>query len=97
MVEKLGLKNYVHPTLHKVSWLHKGHHILVNEQRKIEFKISIYEDELLCDVIPMDACHVLLGRHGNSTREKFIMGGKIPILLKRMVGYTMVGYTIGYH
>ena len=31
MVEKLGLKKMKHPTPYKVSWLHKGHHILVNE------------------------------------------------------------------
>jgi len=31
MVEKLGLKNTIHPTPYKVSWLHKEHKILVNE------------------------------------------------------------------
>ena len=31
MVEKLGLKRMKHPTPYKVSWLHKGHHRLVNE------------------------------------------------------------------
>jgi hypothetical protein len=26
-----------------------------------EFKIGGYKDEILCDVIPMDVCHLLLG------------------------------------
>jgi hypothetical protein len=28
----------------------------------VEFKIGGYRDEILCDVIPMDVCHILLGR-----------------------------------
>lgn len=28
----------------------------------IKFKIGDYHDELLCDVAPMQACHLLLGR-----------------------------------
>ena len=31
MVEKLGLKRMNHPTTYKVSWLKKGHQLLVNE------------------------------------------------------------------
>jgi hypothetical protein len=31
-------------------------------QCKVEFNIGSYKDEVLCDVIPMDVCHVLLGR-----------------------------------
>jgi hypothetical protein len=27
----------------------------------VEFKIGGYRDEILCDVIPMDICHILLG------------------------------------
>eukprot|EP00253_Pinus_taeda_P001415 PITA_01415 len=32
MVEKLGLKKLKHPTPYKVSWLQKGHQLLVDEQ-----------------------------------------------------------------
>ena len=34
---------------------------MVTKQCLIEFKIGGYRDEILCDVIPMDVCHVLLG------------------------------------
>lgn len=31
MVDKLGLVKIVHPTPYKVSWLQKGHHLIVIE------------------------------------------------------------------
>jgi hypothetical protein len=51
----------VHPTSYKVSWLQKGHQVTITKQCLVEFKIGGYRDEILCDVIPMDVCHVLLG------------------------------------
>jgi hypothetical protein len=62
MVEKLELEMTAHPTSYKVSWLHKGHQVTIIKQCMVEFKIGGYMDEILCDVIPMDLCHVLLGR-----------------------------------
>eukprot|EP00253_Pinus_taeda_P015107 PITA_15107 len=62
MVEKLGLKRLKHPTPYKVSWLQKGHQLLVDEQCEVEFQIGKYKDKILCDVMPMDVCHLLLGR-----------------------------------
>jgi hypothetical protein len=35
---------------------------MVIKQCLVEFKIGGYRDEILCDVIPMDVCHVLVGR-----------------------------------
>ena len=37
MVEKLGLQKEKHPTPYRISWLQKGHHVLVNEQCKVNF------------------------------------------------------------
>ena len=62
MVEKLGLKKRKHPTPYKVSSLHKGHHILVNEQCEVEFQIGKYHDKILCDAMPLDVCPIMLGR-----------------------------------
>eukprot|EP00253_Pinus_taeda_P029863 PITA_29863 len=62
MVEKLGLKRLKHPTLYKVSWLQKGHQLLVDEQCEVEFHIGKYHDTVVCDIMPMDVCHILLGR-----------------------------------
>ena len=62
MVENLGLKRMKQPTPYKVSWLQKGYQILVNEQCNAEFQIGTYKYVVLCDIIPMDVCHILLRR-----------------------------------
>jgi hypothetical protein len=51
-----------HPTPYKVSWLQKGHQLLVNEQCEVELQLGKYKDKIVCDVMPMDVCHILLGR-----------------------------------
>eukprot|EP00253_Pinus_taeda_P034914 PITA_34914 len=85
MVEKLGLKKLKHPTPYKVSWLQKGHQLLVDEQCEVEFQIGKYKVKILCDVMPMDVCHLLLGRpwqfdrsavhDGKSNCYKFVKDG----------------------
>eukprot|EP00253_Pinus_taeda_P004597 PITA_04597 len=62
MVEKLGLKRLKHPTPYRVSWLQKGHQLLVDEQSQVEFQIGRYKDKIICDIMPMDVFHILLGR-----------------------------------
>jgi hypothetical protein len=62
MVEKLELETIEHPSPYRVLWLQKGHQVNVTKQCLVEFKIGGYKDEILCDVIPMDVCHLLLGR-----------------------------------
>jgi hypothetical protein len=62
MVYKLELKTTAHPRPYKVSWLQKGHQVTIAKQCLVKIKIGGYKDEILCDVIPMDVCHILLGR-----------------------------------
>ena len=62
VIEKLKLPTMKHPIPYKVSWLQNGHQLLVNEQCEIELQIGNYKDKILCDVMPMDVCHILLGR-----------------------------------
>jgi hypothetical protein len=59
MVEKLEMKTTAHPNPYKFSWLSKGHQVMVTKQCLVEFKIRGYRDEIMCNVIPMDVCHVL--------------------------------------
>jgi hypothetical protein len=62
MVEKLELETTNHPSPYKVSWLQKGHQVSVTKKCLVDIKIGGYNDKILCDVIPMDVCHLLLGR-----------------------------------
>ena len=63
MVQKLNLKTEKHPRPYKLSWFRKGNEVKVDKQCLVQFSIgSKYKDEVSCDVVPMDACHLLLGR-----------------------------------
>jgi len=62
MVEKMKLETTTYPNLYNMSWLQKGHQVMISRQCKVDFNIGGYIDEVLCDVIPMDVCHILLGR-----------------------------------
>jgi len=60
MVEKLGLPMVKHPRPYKLQWLNDSGEIRVNKQVLVAFRIGKYEDEVLCDVVPMQAGHLLL-------------------------------------
>ncbi|KAL4384167.1 hypothetical protein GQ457_15G018280 [Hibiscus cannabinus] len=62
MIEKLGLPTTKHPQPYKLQWLNDGGEIKVTKQARIPFSIGKYKDEILCDVVPMHAGHLLLGR-----------------------------------
>jgi hypothetical protein len=62
MVEKLDLETTAHSNPYKISWLQKGHQVMVNKRCLVEFNIGGYRDEIMCDVILMDVCHIFLGR-----------------------------------
>jgi hypothetical protein len=42
MVEKLELETTAHPSPYKVSWLQKGHQVMITKQCLVEFKIGGY-------------------------------------------------------
>ncbi|KAE8729379.1 hypothetical protein F3Y22_tig00003721pilonHSYRG00452 [Hibiscus syriacus] len=62
MVEKLGLKTMKHPNPYKLQWLNERGELNVSKQVIIPFSIGKYKDKVMCDVIPMHASHLLLGR-----------------------------------
>ncbi|XP_021759482.1 uncharacterized protein LOC110724372 [Chenopodium quinoa] len=68
-VKKLDLKTTRHPTPYKLSWLDMSKSTGVRKQCLVKFQIGSYVDEILCDVIPMDACHILLGRPWQSDKK----------------------------
>lgn len=62
MVEKLGLPTLRHPQPYKLQWLNESGEVKVTTQVLVAFKIGKYTDEVLCDVVPMQVGHLLLGR-----------------------------------
>ncbi|XP_010529071.1 PREDICTED: uncharacterized protein LOC104806048 [Tarenaya hassleriana] len=62
MVEKLNLQPTKHPKPYRLQWLNDSGEVKVSKQVRVPFCIGKYEDEILCDVVPMQASHLLLGR-----------------------------------
>ncbi|GJV00992.1 RNA-directed DNA polymerase [Tanacetum coccineum] len=63
MVEKLGMKTEDHPKPYQLTWLKNGNTVKVSKRCLVQFSIGKnYKDEVWCEVIPMDAAHILLGR-----------------------------------
>ncbi|KAJ9565722.1 hypothetical protein OSB04_001688 [Centaurea solstitialis] len=95
-VAKLGLPMEKHPKPYKLAWLSKGTDITISRQVLVTFSIgSMYTDEIYCDVAPMDACHLLLGRpwqfdretihNGQDNTYSFVFKGKKIVLLSSLV------------
>ena len=45
-----------------MQWLNDSGEVKVTKQVTIPFSIGKYIDEVLCDMVPMQASHILLGR-----------------------------------
>ncbi|CAJ2651349.1 unnamed protein product [Trifolium pratense] len=93
MVSKLGLLTTKHPKPYALHWLDNGSSINVTRQTRVGLTMGSYVDEILCDVVPMDASHILLGRpwqfdrdvthRGRSNEHELNFNGK-RIVLKPM-------------
>ncbi|XP_071923190.1 uncharacterized protein [Coffea arabica] len=62
MVESLGLPTTRHPNPYRLQWLSEDGEVRVFKQVRIPFSIGTYTDEIVCDVVPMHATHIILGR-----------------------------------
>ena len=89
MVEKLGMQTSKHPRPYKLQWLNDSGEVGVNKQVLISFSIGKLKDEVLCDVVPMQAGH-LLGRpwqfdrkvkHGGFTNKYSFMHNQRTVTL----------------
>nr|XP_027075856.1 uncharacterized protein LOC113699695 [Coffea arabica]XP_027075857.1 uncharacterized protein LOC113699696 [Coffea arabica] len=62
MVNHLSLPTLRHPIPYRLQWLNESGDIKVTKQVVVLFRIGKYGDEVLCDVVPMQTSHILLGR-----------------------------------
>nr|KYP49719.1 hypothetical protein KK1_028495 [Cajanus cajan] len=69
LVDKLNLTTIAHPKSYKLQWLNEDGPIEVKDQVNVPFSIGKYKDEVLCDVIPRDTSHILLGRPWQHDRK----------------------------
>jgi hypothetical protein len=61
LVDSLSLPTWKHLQPHCVEWLYNLGKLKVTHKVRLKFSVGNYEDTVVCDVLPMDACHVLLG------------------------------------
>ncbi|CAJ2661905.1 unnamed protein product [Trifolium pratense] len=91
LVTKLNLETKPHPKPYKLQWLNESVEMVVNRQVEVCFEIGKYEDVVLCDVVPMEASHLLLGRpwlfdrkvnhEGYSIKYSFVHRGQKVVLI----------------
>jgi hypothetical protein len=95
-VEKLALETEKHPNPYRLEWLKKGNEVVVSKRCLVSFSIgSRYKDKMWCDIVAMDACHLLLGRlwqydrsahHDGRKNTYSFMLGKVKITLLPSLG-----------
>jgi hypothetical protein len=91
MMEKLALSTKSHPHPYHIQWLNNSGKVKVMRLVRINFAIGSYHDVVECDVVPMQACHILLGRpwqfdtgcvhHGRSNQFSLLHHDKKIVLL----------------
>ena len=62
LIDKLQVPTKVHLTPYTLQWLKQGTKVTISKQALISFSVGLYYGEVLCDIFPMDAYHILLGR-----------------------------------
>ncbi|XP_068504560.1 uncharacterized protein [Phaseolus vulgaris] len=91
LVTKLNLETKPHPRPYKLQWLSEDGEMTVSKQVEVNLSIGQYNDNVLCDVVPMEATHILLGRpwqfdtkaiHDGFTNKISFMQNNKKIILK---------------
>jgi hypothetical protein len=81
LVKKLGLTTRPRPCPYHIQWFNDSGKVKVTHMVRVHFSIGMYCDYADCDVVPMEACSLLLGRpweydtdarhHGRSNKYTF--------------------------
>ncbi|CAA7040380.1 unnamed protein product [Microthlaspi erraticum] len=69
LVDRLGLEKTKHPKLYPLQWLNEEVEMKVREQVVVPFSVGRYQDQVTCDILPMHAGHLLLGRPWQFDRQ----------------------------
>ena len=86
-VSKLNLTIIPHPKPYKLQWLNVQGEMIVNKQVKVPFPIRTYKDKVNCDIVPMEARHILLGRPWQFGRKIIYNGQTNEITLTYLGTY----------
>jgi len=62
LVSKQNLDTKPHPRPYRLQWLSEDEEVKMTQQVEVCLTIRRYNDKVLCDVVPMEVTHILLGR-----------------------------------
>jgi hypothetical protein len=62
VVETLGLSTWRIPEPRHVEWVNSCSMLKITHKVYVPFTVGDYVDEVECDVLPLEACGLLLGR-----------------------------------
>jgi hypothetical protein len=84
LVDRLELKPRCHPSPYKMQWLNNCGALRVSHVVNDPFSVEKYNDHMECNVVPMQACQLLLGRPWLYDRDVQIFGrtNKLSFLYK---------------
>lgn len=88
---KLCLKRESHPAPYKFTWLQEEIELRVFQHAHVTLSIgAYYKDTIMCDIVPMEVSHILLGRpwlfdrdvtnNGRENTYSFIFGNRKIVL-----------------
>jgi hypothetical protein len=93
-VTKIGLTTRAHTHPYYIQWLNNSGKAKVTHTARIHFCVGTYHDYVNCDVVPMQACSLLLGspwefdtdviHHGRTYKCTLVHKGKKTTLLPLM-------------
>ena len=101
VVKKLGLTTRAHPHPYHIQWFNNSGKVKVTQTTRVHFSIGSYHDFADFDVVPMDACSLLLGRpwefdtdaihHGRTNNYTLMHKGKkitlVPMTPAEIIKY----------
>jgi len=70
----LKLNTEVHPQPYKLSWIQKDVNLIVSQQVKVKLSMWHYSENVLCDLVPLEACDILLGQPWKFDHNIFYYG-----------------------
>jgi hypothetical protein len=96
---KISLTTHLHTHPYYIQWLNNSGKAKVAHTARVHFSIGIYHDYVDCNVVPMQACSLLLGHpwefdtdaihHGRSNKYTLVHNGKkinlLPLTLNEIV------------
>jgi hypothetical protein len=63
VVKKLAVETEQHPNPYHLEWPKKATKLIVSKRCVVSFSIGVrYKDKMWCNIVAMDASHLLLGR-----------------------------------